>query len=69
MDMQVMQDSIIASIMATQTRQFEDLKDLVRSEINTTNKRIDGIVSDLIPIEEEQPASKKQKNNGAGKGG
>ena len=62
-DMQAMQDSIIASITATQTRHFEDLKDLVKSQINTTNKRTDNIVSVLIPIDV------CTKNNGTRKGG
>ena len=48
-DMQAIQDSIIASITATQTRQFEDLEDLVKSQINITNKRTDNIVSVSIP--------------------
>ena len=54
--------TIIASIMAAQEQQFNNLQTLVMSEINTTNKRLDSFISDLV-IEDEAPQAKKQKTN------
>ena len=61
--MQMMQDSIIVSIMAAQEKQFNKLETLMRTGIDTTNKRLDSLISDLVIEDEPSPAKKQKLSN------
>ena len=63
-DLNTLQNNIISAIMVAQKEQFAEFEKNIRGEINTANRPIDGLISDLIPIpctENSEPPAKRAK--------